>query len=647
MLNSMKKSFLALIGLLFILFALAIGIIYFEIQQNRGYSVTIDYAGRLRYNSQLFVKLSSLYFAKHCLNKDLPLNEEDLKQRLDTVRQNVAKGKAVLVEGKEGGKALTELGDKKALELYKHIEEHFNGLFAGFDKVSACDLNVLKELDDQASEIVEHVNELLSILKNYSHQRLSRLEFIITGILLVILILYALIMRFIYTRINQEISKAVDTLKNFEAGSFDREIPAFIFKELKALEGALSGLKSSFGQVISSLNRQSKVYAEASEKLKEEITELPVISTQIEELVAKSSSISSEVADLLSLVERSTEEMKTAITEISRNTQSTAEKAVNVKMTADEMIEKVKELSTRTAEIRNITEIIRNIAEQTNLLALNASIEAARAGEAGKGFAVVANEVKELARKTQEATNEIDSIIAKLISQVDVVAEASNKTKEMIDEVEQSANLIAGAVEEQTIVTNDIVSNISQTKEKTFSLAKEVEELVASTERLKRLTGDLEFLFDTLAEMAKTQEITAKDVFTFREETITDEKLRSFSSEALLNLAIMGHVNWKVNFIKDVLEGRVPTVERDYKRCLLGRSVPILQERASQMRRQDVNNLLSALEEPHAKLHGLIEKLEKEVNLKDKQEVTAFLEKELIPTFDELIGLLKELKKSF
>jgi len=583
MLNSMKKSFIALIGLLSFLFALAIGIIYFVIQNSRGYSVTIDYAGRLRYNAQLFVKLSSLYFAKHCLNKDLPLDEEDLKERLNTVRQNIAKGKAVLVEGKEGGKALTELGDKKALELYKRIEEHFNGLFAGFDKVSACDLNALEELDDQASEVVEHANELLSILKNYSHQSVHRLELLITGIALAILILYALIMRFIYTRINQEISKAVDTLKNFEAGRFDREIPAFVFRELKALEGALSGLKSSFGQVISTLSRQSKIYAETSEKLKEEITELPVISTQIEELVAKSSSISSEVADLLSLVERSTEEMKTAITEISRNTQNTAEKAVNVKMTADEMIEKVKELSTRTAEIRNITEIIRNIAEQTNLLALNASIEAARAGEAGKGFAVVANEVKELARKTQEATNEIDSIIAKLISQVDVVAEASNKTKEMVDEVEQAANLIAGAVEEQTIVTNDIVSNVSQTKEKTFNLAKEVEELVASTERLKRLTSDFEFLSQTLAEMAKTQEITAKDVFTFREETITDEKLRSFSSEALLNLAIMGHVNWKVNFIKDVLEGRVPTVERDYKRCLLGRSVPILQERASQM----------------------------------------------------------------
>jgi methyl-accepting chemotaxis protein len=647
MLNSMKKSFIALIGFLSFLFALAIGIVYFEIQNNRGFSVTIDYAGRLRYNSQLFVKLSSLYFAKHCLNKDLPLDEEDLKQRLDTVRQNIAKGKAVLVEGKEGGKAITQLGDKKALELYKNIEEHFNGLFAGFDKVSACDINALEELDDQASEVVEQANELLSMLKEHSHQRLSRLELIVTGIFLAILILYALIMRFIYTKINQEISKAVDTLEDFEAGRFDREIPVFVFKELKVLEGALSGLKSSFGQVISSLNRQSKVYAEASEKLKEEINELPAISTQIEELVAKSSSITSEVTELLSLVERSTEEMKTAITEISRNTQNTAEKAVNVKMTADEMIGKVKELSTRTAEIRNITEIIRNIAEQTNLLALNASIEAARAGEAGKGFAVVANEVKELARKTQEATNEIDSIIAKLISQVDVVAEASNKTKEMVDEVEQSANLIAGAVEEQTIVTNDIVSNVSQTKEKTFSLAKEVEELVASTESLKRLTSDLEFLFDTLAEMAQTQEITAKDVFTFREETITDEKLRSLSSEALLNFAIMGHVNWKVNCIKDVFEGKVPTVERDHRRCLLGRSVPVLQERASKLGRQDVINLLSALEEPHAKLHGLIEKLEREVNLKDKQAVTAFLEKELIPTFDELIGLLVELKKSF
>jgi methyl-accepting chemotaxis protein len=645
MLNSMKKSFIALIGFLFILFALAIGIIYFEIQNNRGYSVTIDYTGRLRYNSQLFVKLSSLYFAKHCLNKDLPLDEEDLKQRLDTVRQNIAKGKAVLVEGKEGGKAITQLGDKKALELYKRIEEHFNELFASFDKVSACDLNALEELDEKASEIVEHANELLSILKE--HQRLSRIELIVTGIFLAILILYALIVRFIYTRINQEISKAVDTLKDFEAGRFDREIPVFVFKELKTLEGALSGLKSSFGQVISSINRQSEVYAEASEKLKEEITELPAISTQIEELVAKSSSIATEVAELLSLVERSTEKMKTAIIEISRNTQNTAEKAVNVKMTADEMIEKVKELSTRTAEIRNITEIIRNIAEQTNLLALNASIEAARAGEAGKGFAVVANEVKELARKTQEATNEIDSIIAKLISQVDVVAEASNKTKEMVDEVEQSANLIAGAVEEQTIVTNDIVSNVSQTKEKTFSLAKEVEELVASTESLKRLTSDLEFLSDTLAEMAQTQEITARVVFTFREETITDEKLRSLSSEALLNFAIMGHVNWKINFIKDLLEGRVPAIERDHRRCLLGRSVPVLQERASKLGRQDVINLLSVLEEPHAKLHGLIEKLEREVNLKDKHAVTAFLEKELIPTFDKLIGLLVELKKSF
>ncbi len=647
MLNSIKNLFLAIIVLLFILFAVALGVIYFEIKQNRGFSVTVDNTGRLRYNSQLFVKLSSLYFIKHCLNKDLPYDENDLKKGLDSVKQKVAKEKAVLVEGKEGGKAITELGDKKAVELNQRIEERLNELFVSFDKVSACDPKALEKMDGVASEIVEHANELMSMLIGHSYKRLSRLEFIVGGILLAIFIIYAVTLRLVFIKINQEISKAVDTLKDLEAGRFDMEVPSFVFRELKALEGALGCLRCSLGQVFSALKKQAKVFAEVTEKLKEEITELPVISTQIEELVAKSSSISSEVSDLLALVERSTEEMKAAITEISRNTQATAEKSVNVKGMADEMIERVKELSTRTAEIRNITEIIRSIAEQTNLLALNASIEAARAGEAGKGFAVVANEVKELARKTQEATNEIDSIIAKLISQVDVVEEASNKTKEMVDEVEQAANLIAGAVEEQTIVTNDIVSNVSQTKEKTFSLAKEVEELVGSTERLKRLASDFEFFSKLFTEMAQTQEIIAKDIFTFREETLADEKLTGLSSEALINLAVMGHVNWKVNFLKDVFEGRVPAVERDHRKCLLGRSVSILQERASRMGRQKALNLISALEEPHAKLHGLVEKLEREVNLEDNLAIISFIENEVLPTFQEVIGLLKELKNSF
>ena len=649
MLNSMKKFFLALFALLFIMFTSAIVIIYFEIQTNHDYSVTIGNVGELKYNSQVFVKLSSLYFDKHCLNKDIPFDENDLKQKLDSVKQNVAKGKAILVEGKEGGKAITKLWNKKAVELYHHIDEHFNELFTSFDKVSACDPKALKEMDEVASEIVEHANELFSLLEEEAHKRLTRLELTVGGILVAVLIIYAFIMRFVYTKINHEISKAVDILKSLEAGRFDRTIPTFILKELKALEGALGGLKTSFGKFLSAVNTQSKVYAEASETLMEEIQELPVISTQIEELVAKSSTISTEVADLLSLVERSTEEMKKAITEISRNTQATAEKADNVKMTADEMIERVKELSIRTAEIRNITEIIRSIAEQTNLLALNASIEAARAGEAGKGFAVVANEVKELARKTQEATNEIDSIIAKLISQVDMVTEASNKTKDMIDEVEQAANLIAGAVEEQTIVTNEIVSNVSQSKDKTYSLAKEVENLVVSTERLKRIAYDFKFfksISSVLNEMAKTQEIAASDVFVFTEEAITNEKLRSLSSEALLNLAILGHVDWKVNFLKDILMGKVPAVERSHKNCLLGRSEAIIRERASQMGRQDVLNMLSALEEPHAKLHALIEKVEREVDLKDKKAVDEFIEKELLPIFNEVIRLLMELKGS-
>ncbi len=106
--------------------------------------------------------------------------------------------------------------------------------------------------------------------------------------------------------------------------------------------------------------------------------------------------------------------------------------------------------------------VITSIAEQTNLLALNATIEAARAGEAGKGFAVVANEVKELAKETGKATEDIGRKIEAIQTDTGAAVAAIAQITEIIDQINDIQNTIATAVEEQTATTNEMSRNVTE-----------------------------------------------------------------------------------------------------------------------------------------------------------------------------------------
>ena len=127
-----------------------------------------------------------------------------------------------------------------------------------------------------------------------------------------------------------------------------------------------------------------------------------------------------------------------------------------------------------SGEIGNVIKAIASIAQQTNLLALNATIEAARAGEAGLGFAAVANEVKELAKQTANATEDISQKIEAIQADTKGSVEAIAQITTIINQINDIQNTIASAVEEQTATTNEIARNVNQAAQGSSDIARNI-----------------------------------------------------------------------------------------------------------------------------------------------------------------------------
>jgi len=158
----------------------------------------------------------------------------------------------------------------------------------------------------------------------------------------------------------------------------------------------------------------------------------------------------------VSAVSSSAGDIGISIREISQSATEAAQVARTAVDMANSTNETVNRLGNNSDEIGQVVKVITSIAEQTNLLALNATIEAARAGEAGKGFAVVANEVKDLAKETASATNEIVSRLEVIQSNTADAVSAIGEISTVIGRINDFSNTIAGAVEEQAATTREI-----------------------------------------------------------------------------------------------------------------------------------------------------------------------------------------------
>ncbi len=193
-------------------------------------------------------------------------------------------------------------------------------------------------------------------------------------------------------------------------------------------------------------------------------------STQANVVAAASEQVSKNVET----VATSTDQMGAAIREIASSSNQAARVAQDAVALATETNRIMGKLDESSTGIGQVIKVITSIAEQTKLLALNATIEAARAGEAGKGFAVVANEVKELAKETAKATEDIGKKIEGIQSDTKGAVDAIGRISGVINQINDIQNTIAGAVEEQTATTNEISRNVAEAAKGSAEIAQNI-----------------------------------------------------------------------------------------------------------------------------------------------------------------------------
>jgi len=258
------------------------------------------------------------------------------------------------------------------------------------------------------------------------------------------------------------LQQTVSILQSLAERDFTRRLDIDSTDEVGMMAAALNKTTQAIRETITSIAENAQQVANASEEFSAVSQQ---ITTNSEETTAQANVVTTATEQVnrnLQTVATGAEEMSATIQDIAKNATESARVAGEAVKTALSTNATISKLGESSAEIGQVIKVITSIAQQTNLLALNATIEAARAGEAGKGFAVVANEVKELAKQTAKATEDISQKIAAIQTDTKGAVDAIATISTVINQLNDISSTIATAVEEQSATTNEMSRNVTE-----------------------------------------------------------------------------------------------------------------------------------------------------------------------------------------
>ena len=321
-----------------------------------------------------------------------------------------------------------------------------------------------------------------------------------------------------------DLTRRLEVTSQDEVGEMARYFNGFVEK----LQGIIARITDNVTTVASSATELSATATQLAGGAETTTNQSAQVASAAEQMSASMTTMSAsteQMSQSVTAVSAAIEQSTASIGEMAKSAERTAEAAANAIRLVDAGNAQISELGNAAKQIGKVIEVIQDIAEQTNLLALNATIEAARAGDAGKGFAVVATEVKELAKQTAGATEDIRQRIEGIQNSTGLTVESMGGISDVIRQVNDLSRIIASAVEEQSITTREIARSVAQSSTAAQTVAKGVAESASASQEIARIIVGVDQAARQTAQGASQTQTTGREL------SSVAERLRSLTGQ--------------------------------------------------------------------------------------------------------------------